>query len=147
MHKERTSLTVILLWRGEGGRRAIPGSVTAMERGRTCRRPWRRLAQEQDGLIREALFFVVMVGLFALILLDDIAIYSSHRAVKEDAKRAAEVAVATYVQTASDAAAQQAAAAYLGSHKTQLVTFAVKRSQNATVYEVTARRTVNTFLL
>jgi hypothetical protein len=118
-----------------------------MERGGTCRRPRRRWAQEQDGLIREALFFVVLVGLFAVILLDVIAIYSSHRAVKEDARRAADVAVAAYVQTASDAAAQQAAAAYLGSHKTQLIAFDVKRSQNATVYEVTARRTVNTLVL
>jgi hypothetical protein len=118
-----------------------------MERGGTCRRPWRRMVQEQDGLLREALFFVVLVGLFAVILLDVIAIYSTHRAVKEDAKRAAEVAVAAYVSTASDAAAQQAAAAYLGSQKTQLVTFTVKRSQDATAYEVTARRKVDTLLL
>jgi uncharacterized membrane protein len=118
-----------------------------MERGGTCRRPWRRMAQEQDGLLREALFFLALVCLFAVILLDVISIYSTHRAVKEDAKRAAEVAVAAYVQTASDAAAQQAAAAYLGSHKTQLVTFTVKRSQDATAYEVTARRKVDTLLL
>jgi hypothetical protein len=121
--------------------------VTAQERGETVREPARPSVSGQDGLIREALFFLVLVGLFALILLDIIAIYSTHRAVKEDAKKAAEVAVAAYVTTANDTAAQQAALAYLDAHHTRLVSFAADHSQPTTVYKVTAQRKVKTFLL
>lgn len=121
--------------------------MTAMKRGRTHQGPFWRCANEQDGLLREALFFLVLVGLFAFVLLDVIAIYSTQRAVKEDARKAAAVAVATFVSTADDTAARQAALAYLDIHKTQLVSFAVDRSQGRTVYRVTAQRTVKTFLL
>lgn len=121
--------------------------MTAMERARTHTTMFRRLADGQGGFVREALFFLVLVTLFALVLLDAIAIYSTHRAVKEDAKKAAQVAVATYVATANDAAAQQAAIAYLDAHKSSIVTFTVQHGEGKTVYQVTAKRDVNTLLL
>ncbi len=118
-----------------------------MERGRNHHWTWRRLAHEQDGLLREAVFFLVLVSVFSLFIFDIITVVSTHHAVKEDAKHAAKVAVTTFVSTGSDATAQQAALDYLKGEKTTMVSFTVDRSQGVTVYTVTAKRSTKTFLL
>jgi hypothetical protein len=63
----------------------------------------------EDGFIREILWFVLVIVIIAVVVLDGIAIFSAHQSIKDDALRAARAAATEYVQSQSIESAKLAA--------------------------------------
>lgn len=119
--------------------------ATTIRRGAAAR--LHRLASDEQGLIREAVFFLALLALFTLILLDVLAIYSTQRSLSEDSRNAAKAAVAVFVTSADDSSARVAAVEYLQKRGARLVAFSADHGGGVTVYTVTAARDVKTFLV
>jgi hypothetical protein len=79
--------------------------------------------RRQDGFIREILWLVLGLAVFAVVVLDGLAIFTAHQSVKEDAKRAAREAETEYVQTQDLSAAKNAAQQYLIKANKTLIAF------------------------
>ena len=79
--------------------------------------------RRQDGFIREILWLVLGLAVFAVVVLDGLAIFTAHQSVKEDAKRAAREAETEYVQTQDLSAAKYAAQQYLIKANKTLIAF------------------------
>ena len=63
----------------------------------------------QDGFIREILWFVLIIVIIAVVVLDGIAIFTANQSVKDGALRAARAAATDYVQTQNPSSAELAA--------------------------------------
>jgi len=63
----------------------------------------------QDGFIREILWFVLIIVIIAVAVLDGFAIFTANQSVKDDALRASRAAATEYVQTQDPDAAELAA--------------------------------------
>ena len=79
--------------------------------------------RRQDGFIREILWLALGLAVFAVVVLDGLAIFTAHQSVKEDAKRAAREAETEYVQTQDLSAAKNAAQQYLIKANKTLIAF------------------------
>ena len=79
--------------------------------------------RRQDGFIREILWLALGLGIFAILVLDGIALVTSHQSVQADARTAATQAQTVYAQTLDLAAAKLAAQEYLIKANEKLVAF------------------------
>ncbi|MCX6364450.1 MAG: hypothetical protein NTW58_09850 [Actinobacteria bacterium] len=79
--------------------------------------------RRQDGFIREILWLAVGLAIFAVVVLDGLAIFTASQSVEGDAATAAAEAHTEYVQTTDLAAAKLAAQQYLIKSNKKLVAF------------------------
>jgi hypothetical protein len=94
----------------------------------------------EDGFIREILWFVLVIVIIAVVVLDGIAVFSANQSVKDDALRAARAAATEYVQTQSVTAAKLAAQQGLLRDNETLGGFETSTAADGTmVFAVTAR--------
>jgi hypothetical protein len=99
----------------------------------------------QDGFIREILWFVLIIVIIAVVVLDGIAIFTAHQSIKEDASRAARAAATEYVQSQSTSAAKLAAQEGLLRDNEKLTKFTVSTAPDGSaVFTVTARAHADT---
>ena len=101
--------------------------------------------RRQDGFIREILWLVLGLAVFAIVVLDGLAIFTAHQSVKEDAKRAAREAETEYVQTQDLSAAKNAAQQYLIKANKTLIAFSSATGlEGGTVITVKAKAHADT---
>ncbi len=94
----------------------------------------------QDGFIREILWFVLIIVIIAVVVLDGIAIFTANQSVKDDALRAARAAATEYAQTQDPSAAQLAAKDGLVRDNETLTGFKVSVAPDGSaVFTVTAK--------
>jgi hypothetical protein len=79
--------------------------------------------RRQDGFIREVLWLVLGLAVFAVLVLDGLALFNAHQSVKADANTAAAEAQTEYAQSLSLPAAKLAAQQYLIKANETLVGF------------------------
>ena len=102
---------------------------------------WRR----QDGFIREAFWLVLGLAIFAVVVLDGLALFDAHQSVKTDATTAASEAQTEYAQTLDLAAAKLVAQQYLIKANEKLVAFSSSTGlDGTTVLTVQARAHADT---
>jgi Flp pilus assembly protein CpaB len=102
--------------------------------------------RRQDGLIREAIWLFVIIAIFAVVLLDGLALFHANQSVRDSATAAANEARNAYSQTPTLAAAQLAAQDYLNRAG---ITFVALRAERATdgsiTFNVTAKTHIDTY--
>jgi len=102
--------------------------------------------RRQDGFIREILWLVVVLAVLAVLVLDGLALFSTHQSVKGDADRAAEEAHNEYVQTSDLGAAKLAAQQYLIKSNKKLIAFSSATGvDGGTVITVKAKAHADTY--
>lgn len=106
--------------------------------------PRRRGAQ--PGFVREAVLIFVILSAIGLVVLDTLSVYSAHRTLKEQAAKAAGSAMAAFINSASDAVAQDAADSYLRAHDATLAAFHANHVNGDTWYVVTAKGKADTYV-
>jgi hypothetical protein len=79
--------------------------------------------RRQDGFIREILWLALILAIFAIVVLDGLALFNANQAVKTDAKTAATQAQTEYAQSLNLAAAKLTAQQYLLGLNEKLVAF------------------------
>jgi glutathione S-transferase len=100
----------------------------------------------QDGFIREILWLVLALAIFAIVVLDGLALFTAHQSVKEDAKTAAAEAQTEYAQTLDLGSAKLAAQQYLIKSNLTLVAFSSTTGlDGATVITVKAKAHADTY--
>ena len=101
--------------------------------------------RRQDGFIREVLWLVLGLAIFAVVVLDGLALFNAHQSVKADAKTAATEAQTEYAQTLDLGAAKLAAQQYLIKANETLVAFSSTTGlDGTTVITVKARAHADT---
>ena len=94
----------------------------------------------QDGFIREILWFVLIIVIIAVVVLDGIAIFTANQSVKDDALRAARAAATEYAQTQNPTAAELATRQGLLRDNETLTGFKVAMAPDGSaVFTVTAK--------
>jgi hypothetical protein len=102
--------------------------------------------RRQDGFIREVVWLVVGLTIFAVVVLDGLAVFCAHQSVKGDATRAAVDAHAEYVQTMDLGGARLAAQQYLIKANKKLVAFSSATGlDGGTVITVKAKAHADTY--
>ena len=102
--------------------------------------------RRQDGFIREILWLALGLAVFAVVVLDGLALFNAHQAVKADADRAAEEAQIEYAQTLSPGAAKLAAQQYLIKANKTLIAFSSATGlDGSTVITVKAKAHADTY--
>ena len=103
--------------------------------------------RRQDGFIREVLWLVLGLAIFAVVVLDGLALFNVHQSVKADAATAATQAQTEYALTLDLAAAKLAAKQYLIQANEKLVAFSSSTSPDgATVFTVEAKAHADTYV-
>jgi hypothetical protein len=101
--------------------------------------------RRQDGFIREVLWLVVGLAVFAVLVLDGLALFNANQSVKADANTAAAEAQTEYAQSLSLPAAKLAAQQYLIKVNKTLVAFSSSTgADGATVITVKAKAHADT---
>lgn len=94
----------------------------------------------QDGFIREILWFLLIIVVIAVAVLDGLAIFWANQGIKDDALRAARAAATEYVQTQSPTSAKLAAQQALLHENEKLTGFEVATAADGSaVFTVTAK--------
>jgi hypothetical protein len=107
----------------------------------------RRLAREEAGGVRGIVFFLALLAIATVVVLDVVAVYGAQRAVQGDVGKAARLAVASYLSRASDEAARREAASYLDSNDMRLLDFRLDTSQGVVACTVSGQGSADTFVL
>jgi len=107
----------------------------------------RRLAREQTGSVRGIVFFLALLAIATVIVLDVVAVYGAQRAVQDDVGKAARLAVASYLSRASDEAARSEAASYLDRNDMRMLEFRLDTTQGVVACTVSGRGSADTFVL
>ena len=103
--------------------------------------------REQDGFLREIVWFGLIIGIIAVIVLDGLALFTANQSVKDDALRAARAAAQEYAQTLDTKGAELAAQQALIRENERLTGFEVTtRADGATVFAVTATAHADTYV-
>lgn len=103
--------------------------------------------RRQDGFIREILWVALAIAIVAFVLLDAMALFTTHQSVGDNAATAARDARTEYAQTLSLPAAKIAAQQYLAKSGTELVAFSTERSpEGALVFKVKAKAEADTYV-
>jgi hypothetical protein len=119
--------------------------VTAHSSGCNRSPSARESLRHQEGFVRGAIVVFVVLTVVGMFILDILSVYSAHHTLSEQTRSAAEAAATSYVQNASDAAAEQVAVQYLSHHGSTLVKFVPDHSNDANVFTVTAKRPAKTY--
>jgi hypothetical protein len=102
--------------------------------------------RRQDGFIREILWLVIGLAIFAVVVLDGLAIFNAHQSVTGDARTAAVDAHTEYVQTMDLGGAKLAAQQYLIKANKKLLAFSsATGADGGTVITVKAQAHVDTY--
>ncbi len=107
----------------------------------------RRLARDEAGGVRGIVFFLALLAIATVVVLDVVAVYGAQRAVREDVGTAARLAVASYLSRASDEAAREEAATYLDRNDMRLLDFRLDTSQGVVACTVSGQGSADTFVL
>lgn len=104
--------------------------------------------REEDGLIRGALWMLLILAIIAAVVLDGFSTFSAHQKVRLDAGDAADAAKHVYVQsTGNIAEARQSAEALLKSSGDHPISVKVGGSSDEPMFTVTAERPASTYVL
>jgi hypothetical protein len=106
-----------------------------------------RLVHDQRGMVRGLVLLFVIFAVIAALALDFVSVLTSGGQLREHVQNAAHEAVATFVDTGSDGAAQAAAERYLDSQDETLVLFSPTHVNGKVNYLVRAQAQVHTYLL
>ena len=107
--------------------------------------PGSRLRGE-EGFIREVVWIVVILAVIAVVVLDGMALFNAYQSAETSSGDAAEAAVTEYAQVVDVQAAKVAATERLEKNGLDLVKFsAVRNSEGAIVFTVTAEATADTY--
>jgi Flp pilus assembly protein TadG len=102
--------------------------------------------RRQDGLIREAIWLVVIIAIIAVVVLDAFALFHANQSVRDAASAAANEARNAYSQTPTLAAAKLAAQDYLNQTGVTLVALSSTRATDGSItFTVTARAHADTY--
>lgn len=107
----------------------------------------RRLARDETGGVRGIVFFLALLAVATMVVLDVVAVYGAQRAIQEDVGKAARLAVASYLSRTSDDAARGEAASYLDRNDMRLLDFRLDTSQGVVACTVSGQGSADTFVL
>lgn len=107
----------------------------------------RRAYREETGRVRGIVFFLALLAIATLVVLDVLAIHGAHGAVRDDVDKAARLAVASYLSRASAGLARQEAVAYLDGHGVSLLRFRLATTQGVVACTIRGRGSADTFIL
>lgn len=100
----------------------------------------------QDGLIREAFYILLVIGILAVVLLDAMALLNAHQGLADDTQAAADAARNAYAEAVSASAGKEAAAQSLNAAGATLVSVKAFRTADGVVaFTVTAKDHADTY--
>jgi Flp pilus assembly protein TadG len=102
--------------------------------------------RRQDGLIREAIWLLLIIAIIAAVLLDGLSLFHANQSIRDAATAAADEARNAYSQSPTIASAKLAAQNYLAKNGDTFVKMTTSQATDGTItFTVTAKTHADTY--